>query len=164
MSTPPAAGLRPFLPADTPVLAGILREAIFELTGEDYDPDQQQAWAEAAADEDALGSRLAAALTLVAVREGEPVGFISLAGNKLIDMLYVHPDVAGEGVAALLCDAAEKLARARGTKSLTADASDTALGFFQKRGYVPLQRNTVPRGNVWLGNTTVEKKFGGGEH
>jgi putative acetyltransferase len=39
------------------------------------------------------------------------------------------------------------------------DASDTALVFFQKRGYVPKQRNTVPRGGVWLGNTTMEKSL-----
>ena len=101
-----------------------------------------------------------AALTLVATRDGEPVGFLALVDNARIDLLYVHPQVAGEGVAALLCDAAEKLATARGAKSLTADASDTALGFFQKRGYVPQRRNTVPRGAVWLGNTTVEKIFG----
>jgi putative acetyltransferase len=44
------------------------------------------------------------------------------------------------------------------------DASDTALGFFQKRGYVPQHRNTVPRSGVWLGNTTMEKSLeeGGG--
>ena len=51
-------------------------------------------------------------------------------------MLYVHPAVAGQGVGAMLVDALEKLAAARGAAKLTVDASDTALAFFQKRGYV----------------------------
>ena len=160
----PSAALRPALPTDTPVLAEILRESIAELTGEDYDEGQQEAWAEAAVgDEVEFGARLARNLTLVATRDGVPAGFISLADNKLIDFLYVHPEVAGQGVASLLCDAIEKLARARLAPSLSVDASDTALDFFKKRGFVPMQRNTVPRGDVWLGNTTMEKKLAANE-
>lgn len=159
MKRPAAIGLRPFLPRDTPALAAILRSAIFDLTGEDYDTDQQEAWAAAAGDEEALAQRLGSCLTLVAERAGEPVGFIALADNKVIELLYVHADAAGKGIGAQLCDAIERLAAARGAKSLTVDASDTALGFFKKRGYIARQRNTVQRGGVWLGNTTVEKNL-----
>ncbi|GGF72703.1 hypothetical protein GCM10007301_35660 [Azorhizobium oxalatiphilum] len=154
--------LRPMLPSDVTVLAAIFRAAIFELTDEDYDDDQQEAWAEAADDEEAFATRLTEQLTLVATREGEVAGFVSVKNNTVIDLLYVRPDMAREGVATVLCDAAEKLAQARGAASLKADASDTALPFFQQRGYVPMSRNTVPLGDVWLGNTTVEKRFGEG--
>jgi putative acetyltransferase len=65
--------------------------------------------------------------------------------------------VAGQGVGAMLCDALEKLAAARGATRLTADASDTALGFFSRRGFVPQRRNSVPRDDEWLANTTVQK-------
>src|SRR6266436_7305308 len=74
-----------------------------------------------------------------------------------IDTLYVHPAVAGRGIGAQLCDALEKLAAARGATKLAADASDTALGFFTRRGFVPQQRNSVPRDDEWLANTTVQK-------
>lgn len=47
--------LRPFLPADTAVLAALFRTSIEELTGDDYDVDQQEAWAAAADDEAAFG-------------------------------------------------------------------------------------------------------------
>ncbi len=157
---PPAAALRPALPGDLPVLAAIAEAAILELTGEDYDSDQQEAWAAAASDVEALAARLKDQLTLIATRDGEPVGFIALADNKLIDMLYVRPDVAGEGVGALLYDAIERLAGARGAKSLTVEASDTALDFFGKRGFTPKQRNTLSLGGVWLANTTMEKPLG----
>jgi putative acetyltransferase len=153
-------GLRPYLAADAALLAEIFRASIEELTGDDYNPGQQAAWAAAADDESAFAARLAGALTLVATTQGAPVGFASLASTEQIDMLYVHPAAARQGVAAALVDALEKLAAGRGAKRLTADASDTAVGFFEHRGYVPLQRNTVHRNGEWLANTTVEKKLG----
>lgn len=156
---PSPAALRPFLPSDTARLAGIFRAAIAELTDEDYSDDQRDAWASAADDEAAFGERLAKNLTLVATLDGEAVGFITLKDDRLIDLLYVHPRVAGTGVGAVLCNAAETLAKARGAKALTVDASDTALGFFQHRGYEAQRRNTVPRGDVWLANTTMQKSF-----
>jgi putative acetyltransferase len=152
-------GLRPYLPADAPLLAEIFRASVEELTGEDYDPGQRSAWSALADDEAAFAKRLGGALTLVATMQGEPVGFASLAGPEKIDLLYVHPAATRRGVAALLVDALEKLAAGRGAKRLTANASDTSLGFFERRGFVPMQRNTVRCSGEWLANTTVEKKL-----
>jgi putative acetyltransferase len=156
----PKYALRPFLPADTPALAAIFIAAIQELTGDDYGEAQQEAWAAVAEDEDEFGKKLAGELTLIATLRNSPVGFASLKDNNHIDMLYVHPSVAGEGVGAVLCDALEKLAAARGTKSLTVDASDNALDFFRKRGYVAKQRNSVTINGEWLANTTMAKTLG----
>jgi putative acetyltransferase len=158
--TLPKAALRPYLPADTPMLAAIFAASILELTGDDYSEAQQEAWAATAEDEEALGSRLAGQLTLIATLQNSPVGFASLKGPDHIDMLYVHPSVAGQGVASMLCDALEKLAGGRGAKSLIVDASDTAADFFKKRGYVAKQRNSITVNGEWLANTTMQKKLG----
>jgi putative acetyltransferase len=154
--TLPKPALRPFLAADTPVLAAIFTAAIEQLTGDDYSEAQQEAWASAAADEQ-FGERLASQLTLIATLQNSPVGFAALKGADHIDMLYVHPGAAGQGVASMLCDALEKLAGGRGAKSLTVDASDNAVEFFAKRGYVAKQRNTVTVNGEWLANTTMQK-------
>jgi putative acetyltransferase len=153
----PKPALRPFLPADTPVLAAIFVAAIEELTGEDYSEAQQEAWAGVADDEEQFGKRLAGELTLIATLQNSPVGFASLKGKDHIDMLYVHPGVAGQGVASVLCDALEKLAGSRGATSLTVDASDNAQVFFAKRGYVAKQRNSVIVNGEWLANSTMQK-------
>jgi putative acetyltransferase len=158
MSDAPA--LRPFLPADTPVLAAIFAAAIEELTGDDYSEEQQEAWA-ALAEGEEFGKRLAADLTLIATVRNSPVGFASLRGKDHIRMLYVHPSVAGQGVASMLLDALEKLAGGRGADKLTVDASDTAEGFFRKRGYVAQQRNSITINDEWLANTTMQKTLGG---
>jgi putative acetyltransferase len=153
----PKAALRPFLAADTPVLAAIFVAAIQELTGDDYGEAQQEAWASAADDEEQFGKKLAGELTLIATLQNSPVGFASLKGADHIEMLYVHPSAVGQGVGAMLCDALERLAGARGAKALTVDVSDNAQEFFRKRGYVGKQRNTVTINGEWLANTTMQK-------
>jgi putative acetyltransferase len=149
--------MRPMLPTDAPLLAEIFRASIEESTGDDYSEAQQQAWASAADDEEEFGARLARALTLVATHAGSPIGFASLADNTRIDMLYVHPAAVGQGAGAMLCDALEKLATARGSEELAVDASDTARGFFERRGFVAKTRNTVSLAGEWLANTTLTK-------
>ncbi len=145
------------------MLAAIFAAAVQELTGDDYSEAQQEAWAGAADDEAAFGKKLAGELTLIATLQNSPVGFASLKGADHIDMLYVHPSVAGQGIGAMLCDALEKLAAARGTKSLSVDASDNALDFFKKRGYVAKQRNSVTVNGEWLANTTMQKTLANGQ-
>src|SRR6516165_5320351 len=129
----PKLALRPFLPADAPLLAEIFRASVAELTGDDYSAGQQEAWASMADDEAAFAAR--------------------------IDMLYVHPAAAGQGVGTMLIDALEKLAGSRGAARLTADVSDSAQEFFKRRGFAAKQRNSVPLGNEWLANTTMEKRL-----
>src|SRR5258707_9979842 len=155
----PKLALRPFLPEDMPLLREIFRDSIEELTAEDYTPAQQDAWASVANDLAEFGKKLSGQLTLIATLEGSPVGFASLEDKDKIDMLYVHPAATGQGVAAMLVDALEKLAGARGTVKLIVDASDSARGFFEKRGYVAQQRNTVSFGDECLANTTVIKQL-----
>jgi len=155
----PTPALRPFLPADTPLLAEIFRSSIEDLTGDDYSQEQQQAWASAADNEEDFAARLAERLTLVATLGGSVVGFAALEGKDHIDMLYVHPAVAGQGVGTMLVDALEKLAASRGTPRLVVEASDSARDFFLGRGYVAQQRNSVSRQGEWLANTTMEKRL-----
>jgi putative acetyltransferase len=57
----------------------------------------------------------------------------------------------------MLCDALEKLAASRGTSALSVEASDTARGFFERRGYAAQQRNTIMLAGEWLANTTMAK-------
>ena len=155
----PNLALRPFLPRDAPLLAEIFRASIAELTGDDYNEGQQEAWAAIADDAGAFAARLAAALTLLGTIDGSPVGFASLAGTERVAMVYVHPAAARQGVGTMLIDALEKLAAARGAARLTADVSDSAQDFFRRRGFVATQRNTIELGGEWLANTTMEKRL-----
>ena len=99
----PNPGLRPFLPADAPLLAEIFRDSVMELTGEDYSEAQQVAWA-AAADEDGASSgearrgRLRSSHTLA----GSPVGFASLEDARHDRPPLCPSGGVAQGVATLL--------------------------------------------------------------
>lgn len=149
--------LRPFLPGDTMALRELFAASIEELTQEDYDEDQRAAWVAAAEDADGFRRRLQGATTLVIEIDGEHAGFGSLVNNSVVDMLYVHPYTAGQGIGTALCDALETLAKARGADAVTVEASETAVMFFEARGYVAMQRNSVERFGEWLTTTTMKK-------
>jgi putative acetyltransferase len=151
--------LRPFLPSDAPALARLFRDSVEILGEEDYTEDQRAAWAAASDDLAGFTQKLAAALTLVALRDGALAGFASLANEK-VDMLYVDPAFSRAGVATALVDALEKLSTARGAQKIETDASDVARDFFEARGYVAMQRNTVMLHGEWLANTTMKKQLG----
>lgn len=151
--------LRPFLPADTMALRDLFAQSIEELTADDYDEDQRLAWIAKAEDAAAFADRLAKSLTLLIYLDGEYLGFASLKDNKIVDMLYVHPDYANEGVGSALLGALEKIASARGSQELTADVSDTATPFFERKGFTAVQRNSVPLEDQWLSNTTMIKRL-----
>ena len=144
------------------MLREIFRDSIEALTEDDYSEAQQEAWASAADDEAAFGKKLGSQLTLVATMQGSPVGFASLAGRDKIDMLYVHPGRPGTASAPCSPTRWRSSPARRGAEKLTVDASDTARGFFEKRGYVAQQRNSISVGDEWLANTTLSKPLATG--
>ncbi len=152
-----AVALRPYVPADARRCAEIFRLSIEELAAEDYDADQREAWASRADDEEAFGARLSGALTLLAVIDGAIAGFASLKGGDEIDMLFVDPEFARQGVGRALVDALTRLALARGAKRLTTEASDVARPLFERQGFTAQKRNLVRKGDQWLANTTMTK-------
>lgn len=151
--------LRPFLLSDTERLQDLFAQSIEELTQEEYQEDERLAWMSRAADAEAFAERLEGATTILVEVGGEILGFGSLKDDKEIDMLYVHPYHAREGVGSALLTALETLATARGAHNLSVDASDTAVEFFAGRGYKPTARNSVPVDGLWLTNTTMQKQL-----
>ncbi|HEY1780169.1 MAG TPA: GNAT family N-acetyltransferase [Roseiarcus sp.] len=152
--------LRPYLPADAKRCAEIFRISIEELAAEDYNEEQREAWAARADDAQAFGAKLASELTLIAMIDGAIAGFASLKGAEEIDMLFVNPEFARQGVGRTLVDALTRLAQARGAKRLTTEASDVAKSLFERLGFAAQTRNLVRKGDQWLANTTMLKTLG----
>jgi putative acetyltransferase len=143
--------------ADTMALRDLFAQSIEVLTAEDYTDEQRLAWMATAEDAEAFAEKLESMLTLVVEIDGNQAGFGALRDNSVVEMLYVHPHHAGEGIGTALMDAFERLAAARGTREITLDASETAAPFFAERGYVAMRRNLVPIDGEWLANTTMTK-------
>jgi putative acetyltransferase len=158
--TTPNYPLRPFMQSDTIALGDLFAQSIEELTADEYNDDQRLAWISTAADVEAFAERLEDMVTLVIQVDGQYLGFGSLKKDSAIDMLFVHPYAAGQGVGTAIADALERIAAGRGVKEISVDASDTAREFFEKRGYVAVHRNMVPLEDQWLSNTTMKKTLG----
>jgi putative acetyltransferase len=154
---PLAPALRPYLPADAARCVAIFRDSIETLASDDYSEDQRRVWAATADDAAVFGTRLGKSLTLVATLSSQTIGFGSLKGADVIDMLYVDPDYARRGVGAALIDALTRLAAARGAEKLTTEVSDTARALFERHGFLAQRRNMIQLGGEWLANTTMIK-------
>jgi multidrug transporter EmrE-like cation transporter len=106
----------------------------------------------------AYGVWSACGVALVAVDEADsPLAFIDLEADGHIDLLYCAPEFAGSGLADGLYEAVEAAARAGGIARLYSEASEAALRFFRKRGFVMLHRRDLKIGDVAIHNYAVEK-------
>lgn len=149
--------LRAFVPADTMVLRDVFAASVDELTQEDYTEEQRIAWVSSAEDSEAFCKLLEEGMTLVAEVNGELVGFASLKDNHILNMLYVHPYHVDEGIGTMLCEALETVALTRGQREIVTESTETAVLFFEARGYKPLQRNSKECFGEWVTTTTLKK-------
>ncbi|NBP71432.1 MAG: GNAT family N-acetyltransferase, partial [Cytophagia bacterium] len=85
------------------------------------------------------------------------LGFGSLKDFNHVDMLYVHHNHLGEGIAHTLYLAIENEAKQQHQTILTSDVSKTALPFFEKMGFSIITPQTVVRQGVELINYKMKK-------
>ena len=112
------------------------------------------AWATGQVDLQAWDKSFREHKTIVAVENGELVGFGDIDRTGYLDRLYVHRSHQGEGIATAICDALERTVVG---KTLTTHASITAKPFFLRRGYRVVKEQTVLRQGIALTNYLMEK-------
>ncbi|TCM77095.1 putative acetyltransferase [Rhizobium sp. BK068] len=82
----------------------------------------------------------------------KPVGFTDLVPDGYLDMMFVHPEYQGLGVASLLLDQVEQKARELGLDRIHTEASITARPFFERRGFRVLKGQQVEKRGETLSN------------
>lgn len=142
--------LRPYRPDDLPEVIELFRACVHSSCRADYTPAQLDAWAPENVDKAAWGRDLAGSRTLVAEEDGRILGFANALPGYL-DRLYVRRDCQGRGVASALCDALEQGA-------MMVHASQTAKGFFLRRGYRVVESRQVERLGQWLAQYVMRKE------
>jgi len=149
--------IRAFQPADALEIMRLFRDTVHNVNSRDYTPEQVEAWAPALMDEPRWHERLRANFTYVAEAEGQIVGFSELERSGRIGTLYVHHRWQAQGIASRLLSEMETRARALGTRRLTVEASLTAYGFFQRRGFKLVRPRDVDLNGVSLRNFVMER-------
>ena len=149
--------VRPGTKADVLVLSALYEASVRGLGARDYSAEQIAAWASLTPSPDVLARRLGdGRMRLVAELEAV-AGFIDVQSDGHIDLLYVAPEAAGQGVARLLLETAEALAAARGAVRLYAEASETARPVFERLGFTVTARRDLEVAGVAIHNWAVEK-------
>ncbi|GAB3699058.1 GNAT family N-acetyltransferase [Mariniluteicoccus flavus] len=130
------AVIRPYRSEDALATLDVFEQAIRRAAAAFYEPEQIAAWASGGADLSAWDAPRSAAWTVVAESDGRVVGFSDLAADGLLDMLFVHPDHGGRGVARALVEAVLARAQDTGVRRVETHASRAARPAFEKFGFV----------------------------
>ena len=149
--------IRIFQPADALEIMRLFHDTVHNVNSRDYTPEQVEAWAPALMDEPRWQERLRANFTYVAEADGQIVGFSELERSGRIGTLYVHHRYQAQGIASRLLSEMETRARALGARRLTVEASLTAYGFFQRRGFKLVRPRDVDLNGVSLRNFVMER-------
>ena len=147
--------IRSYRAADCPLLAQLFYDTVHTVNARDYSPAQLAAWATGSVDLAAWNRSFLQHHTLVAIDAGQIVGFGDMDQNGFLDRLYVHHAFQRRGVARAMLQQLEEQAKARGVTRFTTHASITARPFFERFGYVVLERNEVVRPGISLTNYTM---------
>jgi putative acetyltransferase len=149
MSSGGTISIRNYRPEDVDAVIDLFTRAVREVAIRDYTRAQARAWAPDVPDRAAWAARRASRPTFIAEVGGTMAGFADLEPDGHVDMMFVHPDHQGLGVASALLTHVEALARAAGLARLTTEASITARPFFTRRGFTVLAEQQVAlRGEV----------------
>jgi putative acetyltransferase len=130
----------------------LFKNCVMTVCRNDYSSDQLRVWSSAANNRERWTEKIESQFFLIAEREEMIVGFGSLEGLDTIDLLYVHPDFQRMGIADKLLSALLRKIKENGTNYVKADVSKTARPFFESRGFLVSQEQTVTRGGVSLMN------------
>lgn len=147
--------LRRYVTADLDAVIEVFQRAIREVASKDYNPAQIAAWS--TVDRNAWEPHRLTRPTWVAVDGARVAGFSDLEADGHLDMMFVHPEYQGIGVASLLLRQVEKAAIAQGLTRIFTEASHTARPFFEKRGFVVDAEQVVGKRGERMTNFRMHK-------
>ena len=119
--------IRKYVSTDCKQVADLFYETVHSVNAKDYTIEQLDAWADGSADLEKWDKSFIENYTLVAVEDNCIVGFGDIDRTGYLDMLFVHKDFQGQGIASAICDSLEKTIT---TDKITTHASITAKPFY----------------------------------
>lgn len=148
--------IRPYAPDDVDATIEIFLRSIREVSSKDYSAAEIEAWAKVE-DRSLWAERRMSRPAWIAEIDGKPVGFSDLTGDGCLDMMFVHPEFQGVGVATRLLRRVEEEALRLGYGRIYTEASRTARPFFERRGFRMVARQIVEKRGQSLENFLMEK-------
>ena len=142
------------------LLQDLFVDTVTNVCSADYDPHQIAAWTSSVENTDRWLNIMTIQVVVVAKISDQIVGFSTLGNENYIDLLYVHKDFQGYGIARKLYQYLEDVAIQNDQTEIFADVSKTALPFFQRMGFGLVREQSVLRYGVELKNYRMRKLLG----
>ena len=152
--------LRKYRADDYDKILDLFYDTVHSVCVHDYADIQLNAWAPKDKNLYSLEDRLLTNYAVVVEKDGVIIGFGNVNGLGYFDCLYTHKNYQGVGVATLIANDIEEYFSANGVHAVTTDASISAKPFFEKRGYVVLQEQSVKCRGQYLTNFNMQKTLG----
>jgi putative acetyltransferase len=154
--------IRTYQPDDAAGVADVFYRSVREVALSDYTTEQVRAWVPGRwdAEQEHLRSGDGRLVLVAADGRGRVVAFIDLEPDGHIDRLFCAPEAAGRGIASQLYDGIETAAREQGVGRLFTEASELARRFFERKGFIALERQDKILRGVPIHNYRMAKTFG----
>ncbi|MDF1696883.1 MAG: GNAT family N-acetyltransferase [Saprospiraceae bacterium] len=144
---------------DLQEITNLFKNTIQNVALKDYSAQEITSWSEGAKNTDNWLKRIDTHYFLLVKIEDVLVGMGSLDSNGYLDVIYVHHDYQGHGIASDLLRRMEEKAKSDGHRFITSDVSITAKPFFLHKGYTLVKPQLVLCRGVVLRNYHVQKQL-----
>jgi len=156
-----SVAIRPATLHDLQPVLQLFQSTVMRINARDYAADQIKTWAASTQFPKNWARRIREQHFIIAEQQDQLLGFASLTKEGYLDLMYVHQDHQGQGIATLLLEVIENTAIELGLTQINSDVSITARPFFEKRGYAVLREQQVEvRGAVFT-NYHMTKSLAG---
>lgn len=151
--------LREYRPADLPSVIEVYREAVREIAPALYTPEQVNAWAAFAEQDNALSAMLAQGYRLVVESDAGIDAFAVLDPVDYVSLLYCRARASRRGHATRLLAALETEAARRGVTRVHTAASLISHPLFLRHGYAVDHTERVERNGIDFDRYRMSKRL-----
>lgn len=136
-------------------ITSLFKYTITTINAKDYSPQEIIAWSKGADVTENWINRIDTHFFTLGYIESKLVGMASITDEAYLDIMYVHPDHQGMGIASHLLNKMIYRAKSLGHSQITSDVSITAKPFFLYKGFEVVQPQLVLCRGVVLRNYNV---------
>ncbi|MGB3607510.1 MAG: GNAT family N-acetyltransferase [Psychroserpens sp.] len=144
---------------DLPEITSIFRDTVRSVNSNDYSEKQIKAWSSGADDMDVWKERIENLYFIVAEYRNEIVGFAHIKKGCHLDGLYVHKNYQRQTIGSKLLRIAESHIMAEGYEIINADASITAVDFFDSHYFEQIKKQKKSYKGMGFASSIFSKKL-----
>ncbi|OEH86989.1 GNAT family N-acetyltransferase [Desulfuribacillus stibiiarsenatis] len=151
--------IRPVTDEDLDEVLHLFYQTVHTINAQDYRQDQLDTWAPQHPDKEKWLTSLRSNIAYVIKQDNKLVGFADLNQRRYIDRLFVHKDYQRMGIASLLVTTLEAEAKKLKYNEVMTEASITARGFFEKKGYDTVRMQDKELRGMFFRNYIMKKEL-----